>query len=98
MGKQTVSSRIVDILNAEGVRAIFAIEQSFVRMDKMAEAMGGHGEFVEETQDIAPAIERAFASGKPAVVQVVVDERVNNSEMPNWKEFTRWYGDDGAYR
>ena len=83
---------------SETLKREIAIEQSFVRMDKMAEAMGGHGEFVEETKDIAPAVERAFASGKPAVVQVVADERVNNSEMPNWKEFTRWYGDDGAYR
>lgn len=75
-----------------------AIEQSFVRMDIMAEAMGGYGEFVEETQDIAPAIERAFASGKPAIIQVAVDERVNNTQMPNWDEFCLWYGDDGAYR
>lgn len=67
-------------------------------MDKMAESMGGYGEFVEETKDIAPAIERAFASGKPAVVQVAVDERVNNTQMPNWDEFCLWYGDDGAYR
>lgn len=83
---------------SETLKREIAIEQSFVRMDKMAEAMGGHGEFVEETGDIAPAVERAFASGKPAVVQVVVDERVNNTQMPNWDEFIRWYGDDGAYR
>ena len=83
---------------SETLKREVAIEQSFVRMDKMAEAMGGHGEFVEETDAIAPAVERAFASGKPAVVQVVVDERVNNTQMPNWDEFIRWYGDDGAYR
>lgn len=83
---------------SETLKYEIAIEQSFIRMDKMAESMGGYGEFVEETKDIAPAIERAFASGKPAVVQVAVDERVNNTQMPNWDEFCLWYGDDGAYR
>ena len=83
---------------SETLKREIAIEQSFVRMDKMCEAMGGYGEFVEETKDIAPAIERAFASGKPAVVQVAVDDRINNTQMPNWEEFCLWYGDDGAYR
>jgi hypothetical protein len=45
----------------------------------------------------APAIERAFASGKPAVVQVGVDDHTNNSQMPNWSEFCLWCCDDAAY-
>ena len=44
------------------------------RYDKMMEAMGGHGEFVERPDEIMPALERAYASGKPAVVNVIVDQ------------------------
>lgn len=43
------------------------------RYDKVAEAFGCHGEYVEKPDEIRPAVERAFASGKPAVVNVVVD-------------------------
>jgi thiamine pyrophosphate-dependent acetolactate synthase large subunit-like protein len=39
----------------------------------VAEAFGCHGEYVEHPEEIRPAVERAFASGKPAVVNVVVD-------------------------
>jgi acetolactate synthase-1/2/3 large subunit len=42
------------------------------RYDKVVEGMGGHGEFVENPADIRPAIERAFASGKPACVNVII--------------------------
>ena len=40
------------------------------RYDKMAEALGAHGEYVEEADQLLPAFERAFASGKPALVNV----------------------------
>jgi len=43
------------------------------RYDKMVEALGGHGEYVEKIEDIKPALKRAFASGKPACVNVAVD-------------------------
>ncbi len=43
------------------------------RYDEVAKAFGCHGEYVDRPDDIRPAIERAFASGKPAVVNVVVD-------------------------
>jgi acetolactate synthase-1/2/3 large subunit len=36
-------------------------------------AVGAHGEHVEKPDDIRPALERAWASGKPAVVNVVTD-------------------------
>jgi acetolactate synthase I/II/III large subunit len=44
------------------------------RYDKIVEGMGGHGEYVTEPDQIRPAIERAFASGKPACVNVVMDQ------------------------
>ena len=43
------------------------------RYDKMVEALGGYGEYVENPADIKAAIERAFASGKPALVNVCTD-------------------------
>ncbi|MBR0659709.1 thiamine pyrophosphate-binding protein [Neoroseomonas oryzicola] len=43
------------------------------RYDLVATALGGHGEFVTRAEDIAPAVERAFASGKPACVNVVIE-------------------------
>jgi acetolactate synthase-1/2/3 large subunit len=44
------------------------------RYDKIVEGMGGHGEYVTEPDEIRPAIERAFASGKPACVNVIMDQ------------------------
>ena len=43
------------------------------RYDKVVEGLGGHGEFVEHPEQIKAAIERAFASGKPACVNVIMD-------------------------
>jgi acetolactate synthase I/II/III large subunit len=38
-----------------------------------ARAFGGHGEIVERTEDFEPAFERAYASGKPALVELRID-------------------------
>ena len=38
-----------------------------------ARAFGGHGERVEQTEEFAPAFERAVASGKPAILHVKID-------------------------
>jgi acetolactate synthase-1/2/3 large subunit len=46
------------------------------RYDRVVEALGGHGELVERPQDVAPAIERAFQSGKPALVNVLTDPSI----------------------
>ncbi|MCG8544897.1 MAG: thiamine pyrophosphate-dependent enzyme, partial [Alphaproteobacteria bacterium] len=48
----------------------------YTRFDLMAEALGGHGEYVEDPDDIRPALERAAAAnadGKPALVNVKTD-------------------------
>jgi thiamine pyrophosphate-dependent acetolactate synthase large subunit-like protein len=45
------------------------------RYDRVAQELGAHGEFVEKPHDIRPALERAFASGKPAVVNVITDSK-----------------------
>lgn len=40
---------------------------------RLIEAFGGHGETVRETAEFAPAFQRAVASGKPAVIELVMD-------------------------
>ncbi|HEX9069212.1 MAG TPA: acetolactate synthase [Ktedonobacterales bacterium] len=47
-----------------------------IRYDLMVAAMGGYGELVTEPDQIRPAIERAFASGKAACVNVLTDPSV----------------------
>jgi acetolactate synthase I/II/III large subunit len=46
------------------------------RYDRVVEALGGHGELVREPGELRPALERAFASGKPALVNVLTDPSV----------------------
>lgn len=46
------------------------------RYDEMVQALGGHGELVERPQDMRPALERAFAAGLPALVNVLTDPTV----------------------
>jgi acetolactate synthase-1/2/3 large subunit len=45
---------------------------NYTRYDKVVEALGGHGEHCERPEQIRPALERAAASGKPALVNVVI--------------------------
>jgi acetolactate synthase-1/2/3 large subunit len=46
----------------------------FSAYERLAEAFDAYGERVEEPDEIRPALERAAASGRPAVVNVIVDE------------------------
>lgn len=43
------------------------------RYDRVVEAMGGYGEHVDYPDEIGPAIDRAFASGKPSCIDVRLD-------------------------
>lgn len=43
------------------------------RYDLVASVLGGHGEFVTEAAALAPALARAFASGLPACVNVLIE-------------------------
>ena len=64
-----------------------------VRFDKIAEGFGCHGEYVEKEDEMGPAIERAFASGRTAVVHVCIDPKANSEEMPKYDEFRTWYAE-----
>jgi acetolactate synthase-1/2/3 large subunit len=46
------------------------------RYDQVVEALGGHGELVQRPDELRPALERAFSSGKPALVNVLTDPTV----------------------
>ncbi len=46
------------------------------RYDEVVSALGGHGELVRSPDELEPALERAFASGKPALVNVLTDPEV----------------------
>jgi acetolactate synthase-1/2/3 large subunit len=46
------------------------------RYDEVVRALGGHGELVGAPTELRPALERAFASGLPAVVNVLTDPSV----------------------
>ncbi|HEX4115383.1 MAG TPA: acetolactate synthase [Solirubrobacteraceae bacterium] len=46
------------------------------RYDQVVEALGGYGELVERAQDVVPALERAFAADRPALVNVLTDPSI----------------------
>jgi acetolactate synthase-1/2/3 large subunit len=48
-------------------------ELGFTAFDKVGEALGAYAERIEHPEDIRPALERAFASGRPAVINVITD-------------------------
>jgi acetolactate synthase-1/2/3 large subunit len=45
----------------------------------MVEGLGGYGEFVTDPDEITPALRRAEASGKPALVNVHIAETMRMS-------------------
>jgi len=46
----------------------------FIHYEKLAQELGGYGELVERPEEIGPALRRAIASGKPAVINVRVED------------------------
>jgi acetolactate synthase-1/2/3 large subunit len=59
-----------------GEDRVIATELGPTRYEKAAEGFGVYAEFVEEGSEIIPAIERAFASGRPACINVMTDPEV----------------------
>ena len=47
----------------------------------LAESFGCMGQYVQNARDLAPAIEKAFAANKPAVIAVPIDYRENDRLM-----------------
>lgn len=65
---------------------VFGSSLGVVRYDLVAQGLGGHGEFVEKDEDVIPAIKRAMASGKPAVVNIMTDPCVTSLATYNFVE------------
>ena len=59
-----------------GEDRLVATQLRYTRYDKVVEALGGHGEYCERPEEIRPALERAFSSGKPALVNVKLRQDV----------------------
>ena len=54
-----------------------------MRYDRLAEAVGGHGERVEAPDQLEPALRRAIDSNRVAVVDCVTDPDVMSDLMKN---------------
>ena len=92
MEYDTLARHGVDVVGVMGNNGIWALEKhpmEFLygysvaaelrpgtRYDRMVEALGGHGELVERPEDVKGALERAFAAGRPALVNVLTDPSV----------------------
>lgn len=61
--------------------AWFGSEHAPARYDQVAVAMGCHGEYVDRAADLAPALQRAVESKRPAVIHAAVDP-VENTNPP----------------
>jgi len=53
-----------------GSDRLVATQLEYSRYDKVVEALGGHGEHVTTPDEIGPALQRAFESGRAALVNV----------------------------
>ena len=53
---------------------LFAVDYRNPDFAALARAFGAHGEQVRKPQDLQGALRRALASGKPALVEVVIDQ------------------------
>lgn len=58
---------------AYGRERVTGCELGVKRYDLLVEALGGYGVYVEKLADLKPALEKAFASGLPACINVRTD-------------------------
>ncbi|MGA3372307.1 MAG: thiamine pyrophosphate-binding protein [Terracidiphilus sp.] len=70
-----------------GPDRVVGTELTNTRWDLLAESLGAHGEFVDAPEQLGPALERAFASGKPACVNVIAQR----TPSPQTQTFSRIY-------
>jgi acetolactate synthase-1/2/3 large subunit len=70
-----------------GPDRVIGTELTNTRWDVMAESMGGWGEYVDTPDKLQPALQRAFASGKPACINVITQR----TPSPQTQSFSRVY-------
>ena len=66
-----------------------------IAFDKVAEAMGCHGERVSDPSDLEAALQRCVDSGKPSVIHVDVDRNMHLF-APGLQEFKAMHQEPGA--
>ena len=54
-----------------------ATELLQTRYEQVVQGLGGYGEFVERPEDLAPALDRALAAGRPALINVAVERAIS---------------------
>jgi acetolactate synthase-1/2/3 large subunit len=54
-----------------------ATELLQARYDQVIQGLGGYGEYVERSGDLEPALQRALAAGKPALLNVAVQRAIS---------------------
>jgi acetolactate synthase-1/2/3 large subunit len=59
-------------------KSVCNTELGVIRYEKVVEALGGFGAFVDSEKDIGPALEEALGCGKPACVNVITDPTVTS--------------------
>ena len=74
-----------------GMRGIGTYLSQDTDYAKIMEGMGGHAERVTDAEEIRPALERAFNSGKPALLDVVTDPEVAYAAMGGRSRQQRQY-------
>jgi acetolactate synthase-1/2/3 large subunit len=74
-----------------GGRALATFLSQKTDYAKIMEGMGGYGERVSDPEQIRPALERAFESGKPALVDLVTDPDIAYASMGGRSRQTRQY-------
>ena len=89
---ETLARRGVNVVGVVGNNGMLALEhhpmtllygysvaaelRHGTRYDQVAEALGCHGELVERPEELRPALDRAFAAGRPALVNVLTDPTI----------------------
>ena len=74
-----------------GMRGIGTYLSQETNYAQIMEGMGGYGERVTDPEQIRPALERAFGSGKPALLDVVTDPDVAYAAMGGRSRQQRQY-------
>jgi acetolactate synthase-1/2/3 large subunit len=54
-----------------------ATELLQTRYEQVVQGLGGYGEFVERPEDLAPALDRALAARRPALINVAVERAIS---------------------
>ena len=64
---------VLELPETSGGRLMYSDFGTPFNMAAIANSMGVHGERITEPSDIKPAVDRAVASGKPALLDIVID-------------------------